>query len=201
MENIQLTFAHILRGFVGDRKRSQTPQIEPNPTEAFDCFTIITSLFTFILAGLPMDDFFDGSRTDGQVSDQPAVAFDGIALILLDRGAIAAGFASESKRSVHLRRVIVQMGALRFVRTIRSKAFDNSSLPSIVIPRTVEIIGSSCFRDCKSLSLVFIESDSLLRRIESGAFSSKKLRSVCLPGDVQSIAANAFPLFCKVSRG
>jgi hypothetical protein len=44
-----------------------------------------------------MDDFFDSSRTNGRVSDQPAVAFDGVAFLVLDRGAIAAGFASESR--------------------------------------------------------------------------------------------------------
>jgi hypothetical protein len=40
--------------------------------------------FTFILADSSMDGFSEGSRTAGQVSDQPAVAFDGIAFMLLD---------------------------------------------------------------------------------------------------------------------
>jgi hypothetical protein len=127
-----------------------------------------------------MDDFFDDSRTDGRVLDQPAVAFDGVAVILLDRGAIAAGFASKSRGSIHLRRVIIQMNALRFVRAIRSKPFCLSSLSSIVIPRTAVILSSSYFSFCESLSSVSRESDSLLRRIESEAFSSTKLRSVCL---------------------
>jgi hypothetical protein len=70
----------------------------------------------------------------------------------------------------------------------------------VYIPRTVEIIGSSYFSYCSSLSSVLIESDSLLRRIESEAFSATKLRSICLPGDVQFVAASAFPPFCKVSR-
>jgi hypothetical protein len=75
-----------------------------------------------------MDDFFDGSRTDGRMSDQPAVAFDGITFILLDKGAIAAGFASESREPAHLRRVIIWMGAQRFVHAIRFTAFSGSSL-------------------------------------------------------------------------
>jgi hypothetical protein len=54
-----------------------------------------------------MEDFFDGSRTDGRMSDQPAVVFDGIAFILLDGGAIAVGFASKSREPIHLRRVII----------------------------------------------------------------------------------------------
>jgi hypothetical protein len=32
-----------------------------------------------------MDDFFDDSRTDGRVLDQPAVAFDGVAFVLIDK--------------------------------------------------------------------------------------------------------------------
>jgi hypothetical protein len=127
-----------------------------NQTEVFDCFLKITKQFTFILADSSMDDFSEGSRTVGWVSDQPAVVFDGIAFVLLDGGAIAVGFVSESKRSVHLRRVIIWMGALRFARAIRSKTFSYSSLTSVVIPYTVEIIGSSCFSYCKSLSSVSI---------------------------------------------
>jgi hypothetical protein len=50
-----------------------------------------------MLADSPMDDFFVGSRTDRQVFDQPAIAFDGIAFMLLDGGAIAERFASESR--------------------------------------------------------------------------------------------------------
>jgi hypothetical protein len=78
-------------------RRNSANQIEPNLPEVFDCFTKITRHFTFILAGSPMDDFFDGSRTDGRMSDQPVVAFDAVAFMVLDRGAIAAGFASESR--------------------------------------------------------------------------------------------------------
>jgi hypothetical protein len=77
-------------------------QLEPNRTEpnlpkVFDCFPKITRQFIFILADLPMDDFFDGFWTDGWVSDQPAVAFDSVAFMVLDREAITAGFASKSR--------------------------------------------------------------------------------------------------------
>jgi hypothetical protein len=72
--------------------------------------------------------------------------------MLLDKGTIVAGFASKSSGPVHLRQIIIWMGALRFVRAIRSKAFSFSSLPSIVIPRGVEIISSGCFSYCKSFS-------------------------------------------------
>jgi hypothetical protein len=143
-----------------------------------------------------MDDFFDGSRTDGPVSDQPAVVFDGVAFMVLGRGAIAAGFASESKGPVHPRHVIIQMGAQRFVRAIRSESFSNSSLPSIVIPRTVEIIGSSCFSGCKSLLSVSFESGSLLRRIESSAFLYFSLASIVIPRTVEIIDSSAFS-YCE----
>jgi hypothetical protein len=39
LENIQLIFTHLPRGFELDRKRSQTLQIEPTFPEVFDCFT------------------------------------------------------------------------------------------------------------------------------------------------------------------
>jgi hypothetical protein len=91
-----------------------------------------------------MADLFDGFRTDGGVSDQSAIVFDGVAFILIDQGAIAAGFPSESRGTIHLCGAIIRMDALCFVRAIRLKAFCNSSLASIVLPRTVEILGSSC---------------------------------------------------------
>jgi hypothetical protein len=72
---------------------------------------------------------------------------------------------------------------------------------SIIIPRSVEMIASSCFYDCKSLSSVSIESDSFLRRIESEAFALAKLRSGYLPESVRSIGWNTFPDSCKISRG
>jgi hypothetical protein len=148
-------FASSIQIFLGRRSKTEQNSANPNGSylpEVFDYFTKITIQFTFMLADSSMDDFFDGSRTDGRESDQPAVAFDGVAFMVLDRGAIAVGFASKSRGPVHLRWVIIWMGALRFVRAIRSKAFCASSLSSIVIPRTVEIIGSSCFYGCTSLS-------------------------------------------------
>jgi hypothetical protein len=72
-------------------------------------------------------------------------------------------------------------GRVAFVCTIQAEAFSNSSLTSIIISQTVEIIGFSWFDDYKSLWSILIESDSWLRRIESEAFSLTSLRSVCLP--------------------
>jgi hypothetical protein len=58
---------------------------------------------------------------------------------------------------------------------IESNAFSYSSLQSIVIPNSVEILGSFCFSRCKSLSSISFESNSRLMRIESHAFSGLSL--------------------------
>jgi hypothetical protein len=50
----------------------------------------------------------------------------------------------------------------------------------VCIPRTVEIIGSSCFRDYNSLSSVSFESNSLLWRIEPYAFDNSSLSSIII---------------------
>jgi hypothetical protein len=42
---------------------------------------------------------------------------------------------------------------------IESSAFSHSSLQSIAIPRNVEILESSCFSSCKSLSSILFESN------------------------------------------
>jgi hypothetical protein len=161
--------------------------------------------FTFMLADSPRDDFSEGSRTDGQVSDHPAVAFDGIAFLRFDGGVIAAGFASESKGTLRLRRVIIRMGAVRFVRAIRSTVFSRSSLSSIIIPRKVEIIDSHCFSYCKSFSSVSIESGSLLRRIEQEAFCSSSLWSIVILRTAEIVHGSAFSnckgLFILVEEG
>jgi hypothetical protein len=118
--------------------------------------------------------------------------------VLLDEAAITAKLASVGP--VGLRQLVVQIGAMHFVRAIQSHAFSSSPLTFFVIPRTVEIVGSSCFSSCESLSYVSIESDSLLRRIESEAFSSTNLMSVYLLVDVQFIAVNDFSDYCQVLR-
>jgi hypothetical protein len=64
---------------------------------------------------------------------------------------------------------------------IDSNAFSESSLQSIVIPSSVEILGSSCFSRCQSLSSISFESNSRLTRIDSTAFSSSSLQSIIIP--------------------
>jgi hypothetical protein len=69
-----------------------------------------------------------------------------------------------------------------------------SSLSSICIPSSVDIIGQKCFDSCASLSRVTFEDDSKLSRIERDAFRDCfSLTSICLPATVQSVASGAFP--------
>jgi hypothetical protein len=75
---------------------------------------------------------------------------------------------------------------------IESKAFYNSSLESIVIPSTVEILGSNCFSFCESLSSITFESNSHLTRIESETFFYSSFQSIVIPRSVQFIDGSAF---------
>jgi hypothetical protein len=68
---------------------------------------------------------------------------------------------------------------------IGSAIFYDSSLQSILIPRNVEILGSSCFSDCESLSSITFESNSRLTRIESKAFCGSSLQSILIPRNVE----------------
>jgi hypothetical protein len=62
---------------------------------------------------------------------------------------------------------------------VHHKLIRNFSVSSnIEIPRTIAILGSSCFSDCKSLSSISFESNLCLKRIESRAFSDSSLQSL-----------------------
>jgi hypothetical protein len=58
------------------------------------------------------------------------------------------------------------------------------------IPRNVEIVGSSCFSCCKSVSSISFESNSQLQRIEATGLGQINHRFV-LPSTVLFIASNA----------
>jgi hypothetical protein len=61
-----------------------------------------------------------------------------------------------------------------------------------VIPSTVQILGSSCFSYCESLSSISFESNSQLIRIESFAFSGSSLESIVIPSTVQILGSSCF---------
>jgi hypothetical protein len=73
-------------------------------------------------------------------------------------------------------------------RLIRS--FASSS--HINICGAIEILGSACFCDCKSLSSISFESNSRLKRIESHAFSFSSLQFIEIPRNVRFIDGSAF---------
>jgi hypothetical protein len=60
----------------------------------------------------------------------------------------------------------------------------------IDIMNTIEILGSSCFSRCKSLSSISFESNSRLKRIEAAALDRLDHRLV-LPSTVLFIASDA----------
>jgi hypothetical protein len=61
-----------------------------------------------------------------------------------------------------------------------------------MIPNSVEILGSRCFSNCKSLSSITFESNSRLTRIESEAFSESSLRSILIPNSVEILGSKCF---------
>jgi hypothetical protein len=82
---------------------------------------------------------------------------------------------------------------------IESEAFSFSSLQSIEIPRNVEILGSSCFSSCKSLSSISFESNSRLIRIESNSFASSSLHSIEIPRNVEILGSSCFSYWKSLS--
>jgi hypothetical protein len=67
-----------------------------------------------------------------------------------------------------------------------------SSSSNIIICSDIEILGSSCFESCQSLSSSSFESTSRLNRIESSAFFNSSLQSISIPRNVQFIDGSAF---------
>jgi hypothetical protein len=67
-----------------------------------------------------------------------------------------------------------------------------SNLPSVIIPRDIEILGSKCFCSCRSLESVSFEVESRLTRIESQAFSDSSLRSILIPSTVEIFCSHCF---------
>jgi hypothetical protein len=62
----------------------------------------------------------------------------------------------------------------------------------IEIARTIEILGSHCFSECKSLSSITFESNSRLTRIESKAFYGSSLQSILIPKNVEILGSSCF---------
>ncbi len=80
------------------------------------------------------------------------------------------------------------------LKTIGDNAFGNySSLETITIPDTVEVIGSYAFYYCENLKTVEFGDGSKLNKICNGAFSDcAALRSISLPKSLEIIEPNVF---------
>jgi hypothetical protein len=63
---------------------------------------------------------------------------------------------------------------------------------SIVIPSSIVVLGSSSFRECKSLESVLFENHSRLERIEEAAFARSGLKSIEISPKVRFIQFSAF---------
>jgi hypothetical protein len=86
------------------------------------------------------------------------------------------------------------------LKKIECQALLCTSLKSVTILWTVEVIGKESFGDCKMLSSVIFDKKSHLERIEPGAFKNCKIRAILLPSPVEFIAEDAFALSCRVTR-
>jgi hypothetical protein len=84
-------------------------------------------------------------------------------------------------------------------------------LTTTQIPASVEVIGSRCFADCKSLRAVTFDVDCKLSRLEQYAFSWNAFTAIHIPASVEVICENcfseggflrsvAFAVDCKLSR-
>jgi hypothetical protein len=73
-----------------------------------------------------------------------------------------------------------------------SKNLPEQEIRKELIPQNVEILGSSCFSYCGSLSSLLFESESRLTRIEFSAFSSSSLESIMIPRNVEILCSSCF---------
>jgi hypothetical protein len=69
---------------------------------------------------------------------------------------------------------------------------------NIFIPRDIQILCSSCFSNCKSLSSISFETYSELTRIESRACKATDLSFVLVPAEASFIVGDAFSSSCAV---
>jgi hypothetical protein len=70
--------------------------------------------------------------------------------------------------------------------------FKKSWITALIIPRTVDVLGSGCFASCKSLDLVVFEAGSRLRKIESKGFQKTAITEIVIPKCVVLIGVMCF---------
>jgi hypothetical protein len=72
---------------------------------------------------------------------------------------------------------------------------DCSSLTSICIPASVEVLSAAAFADCESLSGIAFERGSKLRELGDSLFCECPLEAISIPPSVESIGDCCF-LYC-----
>jgi hypothetical protein len=79
------------------------------------------------------------------------------------------------------------------VTQIGPRAFESTRITSTLIPRHVQILCSSCFSDCKSISSISFETESELIHIDSKAFHNcSSLKSITIPHHFQILCSSCF---------
>jgi hypothetical protein len=92
--------------------------------------------------------------------------------------------------------VVANEFLIDFLNHILIRDFSNSS--DIAIPSSIEILGPSCFEQCKSLSSILFESPSRLARDESRAFPDSYVRAL-LPATLVFLAYDAHSDLSRLS--
>jgi hypothetical protein len=81
----------------------------------------------------------------------------------------------------------------QLIRIDAGAFFDCTSLISIQIPASMQIIGEKCFSRCGSLLKILFEAHSRLTRIEKGAFSDcVSIKSLFIPASVAVLCHECF---------
>jgi hypothetical protein len=70
--------------------------------------------------------------------------------------------------------------------------FRHTGLIQIIFPSSIEVLGETCFHDCRALSSVRFESRSRLSRIECPAFFGTGLIEIILPSSVEVLGEKCF---------
>jgi hypothetical protein len=71
------------------------------------------------------------------------------------------------------------------LKDLPNYAFRGSDIRSILIPRSVERIGESCFEGCTSLCEVVCESESKLKTIDDNAFRFCPVKRMEIPQECE----------------
>jgi hypothetical protein len=83
---------------------------------------------------------------------------------------------------------------------IEKRAFYQSPLKGILLPRSVKILGEESFACCAQLSHVSVERCSMMQRIEAKVFHETRINSFLIPVNVTFVGESAFPEQCAISH-